>query len=169
MEPIPNHKDTHFLAQWVGDRGEHLYGLKISYETDSTYLLAASIEDEEPSFVLEFTANSDVLDIRDKTNPKLLGRIFTPPGYKFGRALKFSPYKTDSVDQPIISILYEGPGVEMFIEFEKLICKLITVHNDSQVPLLDSFLSGDWKAVKAANPNHPKLIITFTEGKQPLN
>lgn len=161
MKPIPDYEDTTTLALWVGDLGECLYELKISYETDSVYLYVSYVEDDAPSVVLEFTSNSAVVDVRDQKNPKLLGCLRTPPFYRFGSALEFVS-STQSVNgQSAMCVLYEKPHVEMFINFEKELCKLLTVYHDSPNRLINDFLNADWDALKAANLSHPKLTIAF--------
>lgn len=161
MKPITDYDDTNALATWVGDLGECFYELKISYETDSVYLYVAHIEDDTPSAILEFTSNSAVVDVRDQKNPKLLGYLRTPPFYKFGSALEFVSSAPSVNDQPAMWLLYEKPHVEMFINFEKTLCKLLTVYHDSPNRLINDFLNADWGALKAANLSHPELTIAF--------
>lgn len=161
MKPIPDYNNTHYLVAWIGDHDVE-FELKISYDTDSVYLYEYYLENDEPSPILEFTSFGHVYSVRDQKNPKLIGHLLTPRLYKCGSALEFVS-STPSVNvQPAMRVLYEKPHVEMFINFEKVLCKLLTMwRHDSSNRLINDFLNADWEALKAANLSHPELTIAF--------
>lgn len=162
MKPIPDYNATTILATWLDDLGECLYELRISYKTDSVYLYEYHLEEDIPPPVLEFTSDSHIYDVRDQKKPKLIGRIRTPHNRECGDALEFVSCTSSVNGQPAMRVLYAKPHVEMFINFEKALCKLLTKWRySSSYWLINDFLNADWDALKAANLSHPELIIDF--------
>ena len=161
MKPIPDYNATTILATWLDDLGECLYELKISYKTDSVYLYEYHPEEDIPSPVLEFISDNHIYDVRDQKKPKLIGRIRTPHSREYSDALEFVSCTSSVNGQPAMRVLYGKPHGQMFINFEKVLCKLLTVHHDSPNRLIDDFLNANWDALKAANLSHPELIIDF--------
>jgi hypothetical protein len=168
MKPVPDYNNTHCLDTWIGDHGECRYDFNISYRTDSVYLYEYYVEDNEPSPILEFTSFGHVYNVRDQKTPKLIGRLHTPRGCKFGSTLEFVSSTQSVNEQPAMRVLYEKPHVEMFINFEKALCKLLTMRRHySSNRLIIGFLNADWGALKAANLSHPELTIAFIN-RRPL-
>lgn len=145
---IPPIHETHSLAYWNSGR----VLLNISYDTDSVYLLVEGIP------TIEFTYDSRVLDIRNPDKPRLIGNIRTPKGYAFGSALEFvSTQYALSTGLPSCTILYDDSHFEIFLRFEKELCKMLSINNYDK---LNAFLS-DWGEFKKLKPEHKSLTITF--------
>ena len=131
--------------------------LGISYDTDSTYLFVSDIP------VIEFTANCEVLDIRDPDSPRLIGRLRTPKGYNFGTALEYVSSQVNSSNGlRTCSILYVDNHVEIFLRFETALCKMLTTpeNKEGDYGLLKAFMR-NWDEFKQLNPSHKSLTITF--------
>ena len=152
---IPPIHETSCIAYW----NTPPVILGISYDTDSTYLFVSDIP------VIEFTANCEVLDIRNPDSPRLIGRLRTPKGYNFGTALEFVSSQVNSSNGlRTCSILYVDNHVDIFLRFEEALCKMLTTpeNEEGEYNNLLAFLR-NWDEFKQLNPSHKSLTITFKE------
>lgn len=148
---IPEFDDTVILDSITCPDDKELLILTISYQTDSVYLFKESFsKDYNFKPLLEFTSNSVVLDVRNLEEVKCMGYIRTPAGVEFGSALMFESTLCKK-GTPAFKIHYDKPHVEMFINFEKEICKMLVANGTDA---LYQFLDQDFYNLKSSHDKY---------------